>query len=73
MCQLVLRKYSEYLTDGCWSPTRPSVLFVAKTDGTFDVWDLMFRQKSAEYSVKVTIATYAIHPSLLAIFNFPLT
>lgn len=28
------------LVDGCWSPTRPGVFFVAKTNGSFDVWDL---------------------------------
>lgn len=34
---------SALLTCGCWSPTRPGVLVVGKTDGGIDVWDLMDR------------------------------
>lgn len=29
-----------YLTKGCWSPTRPGMLFMARADGLVDVWDL---------------------------------
>ena len=28
------------LTAGCWSPTRPGTLYVARSDGAVDVWDL---------------------------------
>eukprot|EP00633_Aureoumbra_lagunensis_P004785 CAMPEP_0197317500 /NCGR_PEP_ID=MMETSP0891-20130614/47301_1 /TAXON_ID=44058 ORGANISM="Aureoumbra lagunensis, Strain CCMP1510" /NCGR_SAMPLE_ID=MMETSP0891 /ASSEMBLY_ACC=CAM_ASM_000534 /LENGTH=968 /DNA_ID=CAMNT_0042807517 /DNA_START=122 /DNA_END=3028 /DNA_ORIENTATION=+ len=28
------------LTAGCWSPTRPGVIFTARADGTLDVWDI---------------------------------
>ena len=31
---------TERLTHGCWSPTRPGMLFMARDDGLVDVWDL---------------------------------
>lgn len=32
---------SSYITDGCWSPSRPAVIITAKYDGTIDIWDLL--------------------------------
>ena len=29
------------LSAGYWSPTRPSVFYIAKQDGSVDVWDLL--------------------------------
>ncbi|KAL2916816.1 hypothetical protein HK105_203595 [Polyrhizophydium stewartii] len=47
-------KYSmHYLTDGCWSPARPSVFFTSKIDGTFDVWDYIFKQNEPTLTVQV--------------------
>lgn len=31
---------SSSLTCGCWSPTRPGMLYMARADGALDVWDL---------------------------------
>ena len=45
--------YTENLTDGCWSPTRPSVFFTARQDGVLDAWDILYQQKSPILSVKV--------------------
>ncbi|NXD76749.1 DNAI2 protein, partial [Halcyon senegalensis] len=42
-----------YLTDGCWSPVRPSVFFTTRSDGTLDVWDFLFKQKDPTLSLKV--------------------
>ncbi|KAI1886582.1 hypothetical protein AGOR_G00197290 [Albula goreensis] len=42
-----------YLTDGCWSPVRPSVFFTVKMDGTLDVWDFLFKQNDPTLSLKV--------------------
>uniref|UniRef100_W5N5C3 Dynein axonemal intermediate chain 2 n=1 Tax=Lepisosteus oculatus TaxID=7918 RepID=W5N5C3_LEPOC len=42
-----------YLTDGCWSPVRPSVFFTIKMDGTLDVWDFLFKQNDPTLSIKV--------------------
>lgn len=42
-----------YLTDGCWSPTRPSVFFTTKMDGTLDVWDVMHKQNDPTLSIQV--------------------
>ncbi|XP_067101386.1 dynein axonemal intermediate chain 2 [Osmerus mordax] len=42
-----------YLTDGCWSPVRPSVFYTVKMDGTLDVWDILFKQNDPTLSLKV--------------------
>jgi len=42
-----------YLSAGCWSPTRPSVLFSVALDGSMNVWDLFDRQNEPVYSQKV--------------------
>nr|XP_023025505.1 dynein intermediate chain 2, axonemal [Leptinotarsa decemlineata] len=41
------------LTDGSWSPTRLSVFFTTRSDGTLDVWDVLQQQKQACLGVKV--------------------
>ena len=45
--------YTENLTDGCWSPTRPSVFFTARQDGVLDAWDILYQQKAPILSTKV--------------------
>ncbi|CAG5123303.1 unnamed protein product [Candidula unifasciata] len=47
------KQYSSYLTDGCWSPLRPSVFYITKMDGTLDVWDIIFKQNSPALSLQV--------------------
>ena len=47
-----------FLTSGAWSPTRPGVLFIGRSDGGIDVWDLLDR--SHEPSMTVNIASAAI-------------
>ncbi|KAH0629340.1 hypothetical protein JD844_011348 [Phrynosoma platyrhinos] len=42
-----------YLTDGCWSTTRPAVFFTTKMDGTLDVWDFLFKQNDPTLNLKV--------------------
>ncbi|XP_008584550.1 PREDICTED: dynein intermediate chain 2, axonemal [Galeopterus variegatus] len=42
-----------YLTDGAWSPVRPSVFFTTKMDGTLDIWDFVFKQCDPALSLKV--------------------
>ncbi|GBG24449.1 Cytoplasmic dynein 1 intermediate chain [Hondaea fermentalgiana] len=41
-----------------WSPTRPGVIMVGKTDGTVDIWD--FVDQSHRPSVSASITAYAI-------------
>ena len=43
-----------YLTDACWSPTRPGVYFTTKMDGTLDIWDIIFKQTDPSLSIQVT-------------------
>ena len=43
-----------YMTDGCWSPVRPSVFFTTKMDGTLDVWDYLFKQNIPTLSLQVS-------------------
>ncbi|XP_050391535.1 dynein intermediate chain 3, ciliary [Patella vulgata] len=47
------KQYSSYLTDGCWSPIRPSVFFITKMDGTLDVWDIILKQNDPTLSLQV--------------------
>ena len=46
--------YTENLTDGCWSPTRPSVFFTTRMDGCLDCWDILYQQKAPLLSIKVS-------------------
>ncbi|XP_070580175.1 dynein intermediate chain 3, ciliary-like [Ptychodera flava] len=46
--------HMSYMTDGCWSPTRPAVFFTTKMDGTLDVWDFLFKQNDPTLSLQVT-------------------
>ncbi|XP_046709967.1 dynein axonemal intermediate chain 2 [Silurus meridionalis] len=43
-----------HLSDGCWSPVRPSVFFTVKMDGTLDVWDFLFKQNDPTLTLKVS-------------------
>lgn len=47
------RYHLSHLTDGCWSTVRPAVFFTARSDGTLDVWDFLFKQKDPSLSLKV--------------------
>lgn len=47
------KQYKSYLTDGCWSPVRPSVFLVTKMNGTLDVWDIIFKQNDPTLSLQV--------------------
>lgn len=44
---------STYLTDGCWSPIRPSVFCTAKMDGSLDIWDFIFKQTDPTLTLQV--------------------
>ncbi|NP_001089510.1 dynein axonemal intermediate chain 2 S homeolog [Xenopus laevis] len=46
--------HTSYLTDACWSPTRPTVFLTTKIDGTLDVWDYMYKQNNPSLSLKVS-------------------
>ncbi|KAJ7367405.1 WD repeat-containing protein 63, partial [Desmophyllum pertusum] len=44
------------LTGGHWSPSRPGVFFITKTDGNVDVWDLLDRSHEPSLTQNVTAA-----------------
>jgi dynein intermediate chain 2 len=41
------------LTDAQWSPTRSSIFYTTKMDGTLDVWDILFKQNEPTLSIQV--------------------
>uniref|UniRef100_A0A8C6VDJ0 Dynein intermediate chain 2, axonemal n=1 Tax=Naja naja TaxID=35670 RepID=A0A8C6VDJ0_NAJNA len=52
-CIMWTKYHMAYLTDGCWSTTRPAVFFTTKMDGTLDVWDFLFKQSDPTLHLKV--------------------
>lgn len=64
------RYHSSYLTDGCWSPTRPGLFFLTRMDGFLDVWDFFYRQNEVAYSQKISdavLTSIQINGSMAAI------
>jgi len=58
---LFVSPYSQSrLTAGRWSPTRPSVILIAKADGSMEFWDLLERSHEASISVNVSSAAGGI-------------
>lgn len=54
---IMMTRYDKaWLTGGCWSPGRPGVFFTTKDDGTFDAWDIYYKQNEPTYSTKVSDA-----------------
>lgn len=51
----VSRSSEGYLTTGCWSPTRPAVLYIGLIDGTIEVWDLL--DHSHQPSMTATVSS----------------
>ncbi|XP_069701576.1 dynein intermediate chain 3, ciliary [Periplaneta americana] len=47
------RNHRAQLTDGAWSPTRSSVFFTSRMDGTLDAWDVLQDQREPILNVKV--------------------
>ena len=43
---MTTKYHSEYLTAGCWSPSRPGVFFTTKDSGELDIWDFAFKQNT---------------------------
>jgi dynein intermediate chain 2 len=51
---IITTKYHDnYLTGGCWSPTRAGVFYVISMDGFLNVWDFFHRQNEVVYSHKI--------------------
>mmetsp|Transcript_3157 Transcript_3157/g.6112 ORF Transcript_3157/g.6112 Transcript_3157/m.6112 type:complete len:559 (-) Transcript_3157:222-1898(-) len=50
---MTTKYHDSYLTDGCWSPTRPGVFFTAKQDGSVDIWDYFYKQNDPVYTIQV--------------------
>ncbi|RHY32300.1 hypothetical protein DYB32_002680 [Aphanomyces invadans] len=41
------------LTCGCFSPTRPGVIYIGKSDGVLEVWDLLDQSHRASFSSSI--------------------
>ena len=46
--------YTDRLSGGCWSPSRPSVLYLTRESGHLDVWDVLYQQAAPLLSVRVS-------------------
>ena len=51
---ITTRYHDAYLTDGCWSSTRPGIFFLTRSDGWIDIWDYYYRQNEVCYSQKIS-------------------
>ena len=54
-------------TSGYWSPSRPSVFFIAKQDGSVDIWDLLDRTHEPSMNQSITPA------AITCLFPYPVT
>ena len=52
---MTTKYHAAYLTDGCWSPTRPGVFFTTKMDGTLDIWDYFFKQNDPTFTLQALL------------------
>lgn len=51
---IIWTKYcSVELTDGCWSPTKCSLFYLSRTDGSLEAWDLLQQQSEPIMTIKV--------------------
>ena len=51
---LTRSSYTDRLSAGCWSPSRPSVLYLTRESGHLDVWDVLYQQAAPLLSVRVS-------------------
>ena len=49
------KSFAKRITDAEWSPTRPGVFFIAKADGTIDIWDLLDRTHAPILTQSISI------------------
>lgn len=51
---IITTKYHDnYLTGGCWSPTRIGVFYTITMDGVLNAWDFYHRQDEVAYTYKI--------------------
>lgn len=48
------RYYGVSISDGLWSPLRPSVVRIARSDGIVEIWDLIIQSHAPVTSVVVS-------------------
>lgn len=55
--------HSHKLTSGHWSPSRPGVFFIGKSDGSVDVWDLLDKSHEPFLTQSVTpVSVVSVFP-----------
>ncbi len=52
---LQTKTFGKRVTDAEWSPSRPGVFFIAKSDGTLDIWDLLDRTHAPILTQSISI------------------
>lgn len=52
---LQTKSFLKRICDAEWSPTRPGVFFIAKSDGSVDIWDLLDRTHAPILSQSISI------------------
>jgi len=52
---LQTKSFGKFITDAEWSPTRPGVFFIAKVDGTIDIWDLIDKTHAPVFTQAISI------------------
>jgi dynein intermediate chain 2, axonemal len=54
---IIWTKYcSVELTAGCWSPTKCSLFYLSRTDGSLEAWDLLQQQSEPIMTIKVFLS-----------------
>jgi len=62
--------HESYLTGGCWSPSRPGVFFLTRSDGVVNVWDYNLQQHASVYQHKVREGGLNMHACFVVSIHF---
>lgn len=57
--QSLLIAKTAFLTCGCWSRTRPGVIFIGRSDGNLDIWD--FLDQSHKCTIQYQVAAVGLY------------
>ena len=61
---ITTRYHNNYLTGGCWSPTRAGVFYVTRSDGVLDVWGELSLLRFLFISMFINLHSFASLPDI---------